>query len=84
MCFAGNTRQRGSIISLLTGDVLDALLMASASKLCMEEFVKALAAHFLCDEPAREYDDIGVVVLADEMGNLRLPNQSGTDALMLV
>ena len=58
--------------------------MATSCKLCIEEFVKALTAYVFADESAREDNDVGVVVLTDEVGNLGLPNKTGTDALMLV
>lgn len=69
---------------LFARNVLDALLMATASKLCVEELVKALAAGFFGDEATREYDDIGVVVLAYEMGYFGLPYKACTDLLVLV
>ena len=71
-------------LTLFTGDVLNALLMATSCKLCIEEFVEALTAYVFADESAREDNDVGVVVLTDEVGNLGLPNKTGTDALMLV
>ena len=69
---------------LLARNVFYALLVASACELCAEELVKALAAHLFCDEAAREDDDVGVVVLADEVGNLWLPNKSCAYMLVLV
>ena len=71
-------------LTLLTGDVLNALLMATSCKLSVEEFVETLTAYVFADESAREDNDVGVVVLTDEVGNLWLPNKTGTDALMLV
>ena len=70
--------------SLLAGDVLDALLMTASGKLGVEELVEALAAHVFADEAAREDNHVGVVVLADEVSNLWLPNKAGTDTLVLV
>ena len=75
---------RGYGLTLFAGDVFDALLMAATCKLGVEEFVETLAAYVLGDESAREDDDVGVVVLTDEVGNLGLPNKTGTDALVLV
>ena len=69
---------------LLDGDVVDAGLVTTAGELCLEELVEALAACLLGDETAGEDDDVGVVVLADEVGNLGLPDKACTDALMLV
>ena len=71
-------------MTLFAGDVFDALLMAATCKLGVEEFVETLTAYVLGDESAREDDDVGVVVLTDEVGNLGLPNKTGTDALVLV
>ena len=72
------------VLTLFAGDVFNALLMATSCKFCVEEFVETLAAHVFADETTGEDDDVGVVVLTDEVGNLWLPNKSGTDALMLV
>lgn len=69
---------------LLARNVFYALLVASTCELCAEELVETLAAYLFCDEAAREDDDVGVVVFADEVGYLWLPYKSGTDALMLV
>ena len=71
-------------MTLFAGDVFDALLMAATCKLGVEEFVEALAAYVLGDESAGEDDDVGVVVLTDEVGNLGLPNKTSTNALVLV
>ena len=71
-------------LTLFTGDVLNALLMATSCKLSIEELVETLTAYVFADESAREDNDVGVVVLTDEVGNLGLPNKTGTDALMLV
>ena len=71
-------------MTLFTGDVFNALLMATSCKLCVEEFVETLTAYVFADESAREDNDVGIVVLTDEVGNFGLPNKTGTDALMLV
>ena len=73
-----------SVGALFAGDVVDALLMTSAGKLGVEELVKALAANVLGDEASGEDNDVGVVVLADEVGNLGLPDEAGADLLVLV
>ena len=65
-------------------DVFDALLMTATCKLGAEEFVKTLTAHFFADESAWEDNDVGIVVFADEMCNLRSPDKTGADALVLV
>ena len=79
MCLFG-----GYCLTLFTGDVFNALLMATSCKLCVEEFVETLTAYVFADESAREDNDVGIVVLTDEVGNFGLPNKTGTDALMLV
>ena len=58
--------------------------MTTSSKLCVEEFVKTLAAYVFADETTGEDNHVGVVVLANEVSNLGLPNKTGTDALVLV
>ena len=72
------------VLTLFAGNGFDALLMATSCKFCVEEFVEALAAYVFADETTGEDDDVGVVVLTDEVGNLWLSNKSGTDALVLV
>ena len=74
----------GYCLTLFTGDVFNALLMATSCKFGVEKFVEALTAHVFADETTWEDDDVVVVVLTDEVGNFGLPNKTGTDALMLV
>ena len=71
-------------LELLHRNRLDALLVTTSGELRCKELVKALAASLLVDETAREDDDIGVVVLADEVSDFGLPDEAGADALMLV
>ena len=75
---------RESTKLLFARNIFDALLMATTCELSVEEFVEALTAYVFGDEAAREDDDVGVVVLTDEVGNLWLPYKTGTDALVLV
>lgn len=70
--------------SLLHRNCLDALLVAASGKLRCKELVKALTTGLLVNEAAWEDDDIGIVVLADEVGNFGLPDEAGADALVLV
>ena len=72
------------VLTLFAGNGFDALLMATSCKFCVEEFVEALAAYVFADETTGEDDDVGVVVLTDEVGNLGSPYKSGADALVLV
>ena len=72
------------LLATAAWDVGNALLMAAAGKLSLEELVKALTANILLNETTWEDDDVGVVVLADEVGNLWTPYEASTDLLMLV
>ena len=72
------------VLTLFAGNGFDALLMATSCKFGAEEFVETLAAYVFADETTGEDNHVGVVVLTDEVGNLWLPNKTGTDALMLV
>ena len=72
------------VLTLFAGNGFDALLMATSCKFCVEEFVEALAAYVFADETTGEDDDVGIVVLADEVGYLRLPYKTSAYALMLV
>lgn len=58
--------------------------MATTCEFGGEELVEALAANLFADEAAREDDDVGIVVLADEVGNLGTPDEAGANLLMLV
>ena len=58
--------------------------MSSSCKLCVEEFIKTLAACFFVYESTREDDDIGIVVLTYKMSYFWLPYESGANLLMLV
>ena len=55
--------------------------MSSACKLGVEELVEALTACLLADESAGEDDDVGIVVLADEVGYLGGPYTSPAPSL---
>lgn len=66
------------------GNLVNTLLMATAFKSGFEEFVHNLLRHLVVDETTWHDQDVGIVVLTDEVGNLRNPSQSGTNTLMLV
>ena len=68
----------------LTGDLLYAASVASTLEVCLEEDVEDLACLVVVDEASWEDDDIGVVVLADELSNLRAPYETCAYCLMLV
>ena len=65
-------------------NLVDTLLMTTAFKFRREEFIHNLASHFFVDKTTRHYENVGIVVLSDEMSNLRNPTKSCTNALMLV
>ena len=54
----------------LTGDLLYAASVASTLEVCLEEDVEDLACLVVVDETSWEYDDVSVVVLADELSDL--------------
>ena len=71
-------------ILLLQRNLLHATLMATALESCAEELVHDGLGSLVVDETTWENQYVGIVVLADEMGNLLAPSQTGTNALMLV
>ena len=58
--------------------------MATAFEGCGKELVHDLTGHVVVDESAWHHEHVGIVVLADEMGNLWDPAQTGTYLLVLV
>ena len=58
---------------LLYGNLINSLLMASAFEGSRKELVHNLASHIVVDETTWHYQNVGIVVLADEMSNLRNP-----------
>ena len=64
--------------------LVDTLLMATTFKLGGEVLVHNLASHLLIDEATRHHQHVSIVVLTNQVSNLRNPAQSGADALMLV
>ena len=71
-------------INLFARDLVYTFLMAAAFELSGEILVHNLTGCLLGDEASGHHQHVGIVVLTDEMGNLRNPAQTGTDALMLV
>ena len=69
---------------LLYGNLINSLLMASAFEGSRKELVHNLASHIVVDETTWHYQYVGIIVLADEMSNLRNPTQTGTNLLVLV
>lgn len=59
-------------------------LVASALEGSGEELRQYLVSLMIGDEATRHDEHVGIVVLACQAGNLRIPAQGGTDALMLV
>ena len=66
------------------GNLVDTILMASTFKLGREIFIHDFASHILVYETSRHHQHVGIVVLTDEVRDLRNPAQTGTDALVLV
>ena len=58
--------------------------MAAAFKGGSKELVHNLTGHIVVDEATRHYEHVGIVVLTDEMCNLRNPTQTGSHLLVLV
>lgn len=63
---------------------VDAWYMSAALKLSVEELVHDGARSLIVDKPAGHHKHIGVVVLTDEVRNLRYPAETGPHFLMLV
>ena len=51
------------------GNLVNTLLMATAFKSGFEEFVHNLLRHLVVDETTWHDQDVGIVVLTDEVGN---------------
>ena len=58
--------------------------MAAAFEFGGEELVHDFVGHVFIDEAAGHHEHIGVVVLADEMGNFGNPAEAGSNGLVLV
>ena len=65
-------------------NLIDTCLMATTLKRSGEELIEAGSGGGFVDEASGEDDDIGIVMLTDEVGYLGPPHQAGTHALMLV
>ena len=73
-----------SYSSFLNWNLVHTLLVASALKGCGEELVHNLTSHIVVDKATWHHEYIGIVVLTDEMSNLRNPAQTSTYLLVLV
>ena len=58
--------------------------MASALKFRGEELVHDLAGHVFINEAARHHQHVGIVMLADEVGDFGNPAEAGTNTLVFV
>lgn len=58
--------------------------MAAALESCIEENINTLQSDFRTNETCRKHKHVSVIMSTRQAGNLRLPAQSGTDALMLI
>ena len=69
---------------LLDWNLVDAFLMAATFELGGEILIHDGSRCFLRDETAGHHEHVGIVVLADKMGYLGNPAETGTDRLVLV
>ena len=60
-------------------DFLDTALMAATLERSVEEFVDNLKRELLGNEAGRDGNDVAIVVLTAEMGNLDIPAESAAD-----
>ena len=58
--------------------------MPSAFESGGKELVHNLTGHIVVDESSRHHEHVGIVMLTNQMGNLRNPAQAGTHLLVLV
>ena len=68
----------------MDGNLIDSRLMATSFEGCGEELVEAGDGGGFVDESSGEDDDVGVVVLADEVGDFGTPDKTSSYALVLV
>ena len=73
-----------SYSSFLNWNLVHTLLVASALKGRGKELVHNLTSHIVVDKATWHHEYIGIVVLTDEMSNLRNPAQTSTYLLVLV
>ena len=71
-------------IPCINRNLCDPAGMTSALKCGCEELVEYCLGFLIADETTWQDDDVGVIVLADKLGNVLVPSQSGTNTLMLV
>ena len=81
--FSENCVFSGFSVLLLNRNFIHALLMAAAFESSGEEFVHNLAGHIVVDETTWHHQNVGVVVLTNEMSDLRNPAQTSTYLLVL-
>ena len=75
---------RGHPSCLGERNLFDAALVAATFEGCGEILVHDGGRGVVVDEAAGHDEDVGIVVLTDEVGNLGRPAESGADALVLV
>ena len=63
---------------------IDAFLVTSSFKSSVEEFGHNFVRHLVVNETSRHYQNVGIIMLACQVGNLRNPAKCGTYALMFV
>lgn len=69
---------------LSKSNLADPTLVAPTLKGGAEERVKQLLGSLIVDEACREHDAVGIVVLTDKFGDILIPNESCSHALVLV
>jgi hypothetical protein len=71
-------------VARLDGNLLDASLVTAAFEIGGEELFDEFHCLVVGDETGGQHDHVRVVVLADQVGDLLVPYESRTDALVLV
>ncbi len=66
-------------LCLLNRDLIYSLLMAATFKFGGEVLVHNLTSRFLRDESSWHHQHVGIVVLTDQVGNLRDPAETCAD-----
>lgn len=77
-------KQPPFLVDFLERHLVDARLVTSAFEGSIEENFDDGDGFFLADETSWEAENVGVVVLAGQFGNVRGPTEGGTDVLVFV
>ena len=68
----------------LHGNLIDAALMTTALEGNCEELVHDGTGSVVIDETTGHHEHVGIIVLTNQLANLRIPAHTGTNALVLV